>query len=114
MITPETEITVTRIDAFGDRGPRQNIAHVTGQPVPCSPQPSIRIAAGAVGRTVQLTNAFLPNSNSTYTDSGPLSLTFSAGSPISLTVLPPPTRQAAQCLLPELNIQVHYQAAVAN
>jgi hypothetical protein len=110
MFTPDTEIVVTRIDAFDAHGPRLNRNSVTGQMEPCSPQPSIRIESVSNGYTLQLTNTFLPNSSATYTDSGPLSLKFEKGVPIRLAVVPPPSRQVAQCLTRQLNVQVHYMA----
>jgi hypothetical protein len=112
MFVPETEIVVTRIEAFSENGPRLNLGSVTGQPVPCSPQPSVRVGAGSDGYTLQLTNTFLPNSASTYSDSGPLSLTFGAGTTLTLSVLPPQARQAAQCLTKQLNVQVHYKVKI--
>jgi hypothetical protein len=110
MLTPDTEIVVTRVDAFDENGPRLNLNSVTGQTVPCSPQPSVRIASGSNSYTLQLTNTFLPNSPSTYSDSGPLSVKFEGGTPISVTVVPPSVKQAAQCITRQLNIQVHYKA----
>jgi hypothetical protein len=108
MLTPDTEILVTRIDAFDAHGPRLNRNGVSGQPEPCSPQPSIRIESVSQSYTLQLANTFLPNSSATYTDSGPLSLKFEKKVPIRLAVVPPTPRQAAQCLTRQLNVQVHY------
>src|SRR5437868_5429511 len=108
MFTPDTEILVTRIDAFDAHGPRLNRNSISGQMEPCSPQPSIKIESTSNGYTLQLSNKFLPNSSATYTDSGPLSLKFEKGVPIRLSVLPPAPRQAAQCLTRQLNVQVHY------
>jgi len=62
MFVPETEIVVTRVEAFDENGPRLNLNSVTGQR---SPQPSVRIGAGSDAYILQLTNTFLPNSAST-------------------------------------------------
>jgi hypothetical protein len=112
MFTPDRDILVTRVDAFDESGPRLNLNSITGKPAPCSPQPSLRIGTGSDGYTLLLANTFLPNSTSTYTDSGPLSLKFDPGSPISLIVIPPPGKQAAQCLTRQLNVQVHYTVQI--
>jgi hypothetical protein len=112
IFTPDTEILVTRIDAFDANGPRLNRNSVNGQIEPCAPQPSVRIENPSNGYTLQLTNKFLPNSSATYTDSGPLSLRFEQGVPITLAVIPSAPRQAAQCLTRQLNVQVHYMVAV--
>jgi hypothetical protein len=112
MFTPDTEILVTRIDAFDANGPRLNRNSVTGQMEPCLPQPAIRIENASNGFTLQLTNTFLPNSSATYTDSGPLSLKFDKGVPIRLAVVPPTPKQAAQCLTRQLNVQVHYMVTL--
>ena len=58
MFVPETEIVVTRIEAFDENGPRLNLSSVTGQPVPCSPIPSsgtlqnMRVLSGSTGAVV--------------------------------------------------------------
>jgi hypothetical protein len=110
IFTPETEITITRMEAYDEQGPRLNINSVVAEFVPCSPQPTLTVTDGLTTYTLQLSNSFLPKSPATYSDSGPLSLRFSAGSQIRLMISPPPNRQSAMCMSKGFSLLVHYTA----
>jgi hypothetical protein len=110
VLTPDTEIAVTRMEAFDEQGPRLNITGVTTQFVPCSPQPTLAITDGITTYTLLLSSNFLPKSAATYSDTGPLKLRFSAGTQIRLLIAPPPTRQSALCMSKEFSVLVHYTA----
>src|SRR6266853_2857375 len=68
IFTADSEITVTRIEAFDEQGPRLNVTRVTGETLPCSPQPSLVITDGATTYTLSHSNHFEPKSMATYTD----------------------------------------------
>jgi hypothetical protein len=108
ILTPETEITITRMEAYDEQGPRLNISGLTAEFVPCSPQPTLTVTDGVTTYTLHLSNTFLPKSAATYSDSGPLKLRFSAGSQIRLVISPPPNRQSALCMSKGFNVLVHY------
>lgn len=108
ILTPDNEITVTRMEAFDEQGPMLNINGVTTQFVPCSPQPTLTITDGITTHTLVLSNTFLPKSSSTYSDSGPLKLRFSAGTQVRLVIAGPPVRQTALCVSRGFSLLVHY------
>jgi hypothetical protein len=109
MFTPDTDIYITRVDAFSRSGPRAAVNGLSGQPVPCSPPPSIALTSGTSSFALPLNGKFLPKSNSTYTDSGPMNLRFTAGAPIALAIVAPQQRLMFECLTTQLNVQVHYK-----
>src|SRR5881275_932201 len=92
IFTADSEITVTRIEAFDEQGPRLNVTRVTGETLPCSPQPSLVITDGAT----------------TYTDSGVLALKFGTGARIRLMIAPPKEKQPNVCMAKQLNVLIHY------
>ncbi len=108
VFAPERAITVTRIEAYDEQGPRLNVHSVTGQIQPCSPQPSLMLTDGTSSQTVTISSVFAPNSSATYTDSGPLSLSFLPGNRISLLIVPPKSRQPYACMARQMNVIVHY------
>jgi hypothetical protein len=108
ILTPETEITITRMEAYDEQGPRLAITGLTTEFVPCSPQPTLSVTDGVTSYTLQLSSTFLPKSPATYSDSGPLKLRFPAGSQIRLVISPPPTRQPALCMSKGFSVLVHY------
>jgi len=108
MMTADTDIKVTRIEAFDEQGPRLNVNGVMTQFVPCSPQPAVTVTDGLTSYTLPLSSTFLPKSAATYTDSGDLNLKFAAGSHVNLIIAPPQSRQSALCMAKQLNVLVHY------
>src|SRR3989454_1706696 len=108
IFTADSEITVTRIEAFDEQGPRLNVTRVTGETLPCSPQPSLVITDGATTYTLSLSNHFEPKSMATYTDSGVLALKFGTGARIRLMIAPPKEKQPNVCMAKQLNVLIHY------
>ncbi len=108
IFTADSEITVTRIEAFDEQGPRLKVTRVTGETLPCSPQPSLVITDGATTYTLSLSNHFEPKSMATYTDSGVLALKFGTGARIRLMIAPPKEKQPNVCMAKQLNVLIHY------
>ena len=85
----------------------------SGEPIPCPIQYVLELTNGAVTQAIPISNEFIGKKTSqTYTDSGPISLEFSAGSRITLSmVAPKPQFPPVSCLIEGLAISVQYELA---
>jgi hypothetical protein len=120
VLTPEKPITVRRVEAISNSGPkdappRRGVQNSSSDPVPCRAQYSMEITNGVVSRNIPISNVFVQQKSSqTYTDSGPLNLAFAAGSRITVSVIPPkPEFPFVYCSLSGLNISIQYELSEA-
>ena len=110
IFTPKSEITVTRIEAFSERGPVA-IAAIGRVPAECPLTYSLEISNGVTSRTIPLSRVFMKGSASIYTDSGTLDITFSAGTPVTLALINPPAGfPPAACGGSGYNVAVQFEA----
>ncbi len=112
VLTPSKAIVVRRVEALSNRGP--SMGHVpSGEPIPCQVQYVLELTNGAVTQTIPISNNFLGKKTSqTYTDSGPISLEFSAGSRMTLSmVAPKPQFPPVSCMIEGLDISIQYELA---
>jgi hypothetical protein len=116
VLTPEKPITIRRIEAISNRGPvdsppRYGLQNGPPEPIQCRAQYTIEITNGIVTQSIPLSNLFIQkNSSQTYTDSGPLKLSFSPQSRIAVSVIAPkPQFPPVYCTLSGLNISIQYE-----
>jgi hypothetical protein len=110
VLTPSKIIVVRRVEALSNRGP--SMGHVpSGEPIPCSVQYVLELTNGTVSQTIPISNTFLSKESSqTYTDSGPISLDFGAGSRITVSmVAPKPQFPPVSCTIEGLDISIQYE-----
>jgi hypothetical protein len=104
--TPETAITVTRIEIDAHIGPLNNSTTPFSA---CAVNPSLTLKGGTKAYTLTLTTP--PNIGTafhSYTDSGALNLSFAAGTKLTLTA----DQGDVNCVGGnEVNIVVHYRGA---
>ena len=120
VLTPEKPITVRRIEAISGSGPRyapalRGLQDPPPEPIPCPSQYSIEISNGVMTQTVPVSNVFIEKKSSqTFTDSGPLSLSFAPQSRITVSVIAPkPTFPPVHCSLSGLDISIQYEPTEA-
>jgi hypothetical protein len=116
VLTPEEPITIRRVEAISNRGPvdsppRYGTQAGPSEPVQCRAQYTIEITNGVATETIPLSNVFIQQKSSqTYTDSGPLKLSFSPRSRITVSVIvPKPQFPPVYCALSGLNISIQYE-----
>jgi len=116
VLTPEKPITIRRVEAISGSGPRSDPPlHGTQspppEPVPCHATYLIEITNGVVTRDIPISNVFIEKKSSqTYTDSGPLQLSFAGQSRITVSVIAPkPGFPPAYCSLSGLDISIQYE-----
>ena len=110
VLTPSKTIFVRRVEALSNRGP--SMGHVpSGEPIPCPVQYVLELTNGTLTQTIPISNNFIGKKTSqTYTDSGPISWEFSAGSRITLSmVAPKPQWPPVSCLIEGLDISIQYE-----
>jgi len=112
VLTPAKPIVVRRIEAISNRGPVE-ISRNTIEPVTCPVRYTLEITSGLVTQTVPISNVFLSKGSSqTYTDSGLLNLSFSAGNRVTLSLVFPKAQfPPVTCALSGLNVTVQYDLA---
>jgi hypothetical protein len=116
VLTPEKAITIRRIEAISGSGPRyapplHGMQDPPPEPIPCPSQYSIEITSGVMSQTVPVSNVFIEKKSSqTFTDSGPLNLSFAPQSRITVSVIAPkPTFPSVHCSLSGLDISIQYE-----
>jgi len=111
-LTPSKNIVIRRLEAISNRGPSNGLLP-SGEPIPCPVQYVLELTNGTVTQTVAISNSFLHEKTSqTYTDSGPLSLRFSAGNRITVSmVAPKPQFPPVSCTIMGLDIAIQYELA---
>jgi len=116
VLTPEKPITIRRIEAISGSGPRyepqlHGVQNPPPEPLPCHAQYLIEITNGVVTQNIPISNVFLEKKSSqTYTDSGPLKLSFTAQSRITVSVIAPkPQFPPVYCSLSGLEISIQYE-----
>lgn len=116
VLTPEKPITIRRVEAISNSGPRDAPPRYGTQagptePVACRAQYSIEITNGTVTHNIPISNVFVQkNSTQTFTDSGPLKLSFAPQSRITVSVIAPkPQFPPVYCSLSGLNISIQYE-----
>jgi hypothetical protein len=111
-LTPSKNIVIRRLEAISNRGPSNGLLP-SGEPIPCPVQYVLELTDGIVTPTVAISNSFLHKKTSqTYTDSGPLSLRFSAGNRITVSmVAPKPQFPPVSCTIMGLDIAIQYELA---
>lgn len=112
VFTPMTPVTVRRVEALSELGPRL----YTGLNLdlkPCPVEFSLELSNGTVRQLVPISNKFIAkDSGQTYTDSGPLNVVFPAGSPITLSIVVPPAKfPATPCTCSGLTVSVQYSGS---
>jgi len=112
VLTPSKTIVVRRLEALSNKGPSAGTLK-TGEPLPCPVEYVLELTNGAMTQTIPISNTFLNKKTSqTYTDSGPLNLSFSAGNRITVSmVAPKPQFPAVNCLIMGLDITIQYELA---
>jgi hypothetical protein len=120
VLTPSSSIVVRRIEAFSMLGPRQaSLAQglqLVSPAQPCPKQFFIIITNGAVTQSIPMSDKFLSKASlETYTDSGDLRLSFSAGNRITLSILAPDIEPPApSCGAYDVTINVQYETVVSS
>ena len=116
VLTPEKPIMIRRVEAISGSGPRYNpplhgVQNPPPEPIPCRAQYLIEISNGVVTQTIPVSNVFIEKKSSqTFTDSGPLTLSFAAQSRITVSVIAPkPEAPPANCSLSGLDISIQYE-----
>lgn len=116
VLTPEKPITIRRVEAISNSGPkddppRHGFQAPPVEPVPCRAQYSIEITNGVVTHNIPISNIFIQKKSSqTFTDSGPLKLFFAPQSRITVSVIAPkPQFPPVYCGLSGLNISIQYE-----
>ena len=95
VITPVKAITIRRVEAISNSGPKLSVpgrgtTMPSGDPVPCPVQYNLEITNGLVAQSVPLSNAFIQKkSTQTHTDSGPVSWSFSANNRMTIALVFP-------------------------
>jgi len=112
VLTPSKAIVVRRLEAISNKGPSAG-ARASGEPISCPVQYWLELTNGVVTQTIPISNNFLHKKTSqTYTDSGPLSLSFSPGNRILLSmVAPKPQFPPVSCAIIGLDITIQYELA---
>lgn len=112
VLTPSQTIVVRRVEALSNKGPSMG-SGASGEPIPCPVQYILELTNGAVTQAIPISNNFLGKKTSqTYTDSGPISMEFSAGSRITVSmVAPKPQFPPVSCLIDGLDISIQYELA---
>jgi hypothetical protein len=116
VLTPEKPITIRRIEAISGSGPRyapplHGVQDPPPEPIPCPSQYSIEITNGVTTHAVPVSNVFVEKKSSqTFTDSGPLDLSFAPKNRITVSVIAPkPTFPPVHCSLSGLDISIQYE-----
>jgi len=113
VLTPTQAIVVRRIEALSIRGPV--VATASLEPTACPLPFSIEITNGSETKSVSISTAFLKKGSvQTYTDSGSLSLPFTAGDRIAVAlVVPAAGFPPTSCVLNGLNIGIQFESVDA-
>lgn len=118
VLTPVKPITIRRVEAISNSGPKLTVPGYgttppSRDPVPCPVQYNLEVTNGVVAQSVPLSNVFIQKKSSqTATDSGPVSWSFSANSRITIAlVFPKQTFPPVFCGINGLNITVQYEVA---
>ena len=116
VLTPEKPITIRRVEAISGSGPRYDpqlhgLQNPPAEPTPCPAQYSIEITNGVVTHTIPVSDVFIDKKSSqTFTDSGPLNLSFGSQSRITVSVIAPkPQFPPVYCSLSGLDISIQYE-----
>lgn len=109
VFTPDVTIIVTRVEVYDSQGPLHPYAPPKGD-VPCSPQIAIELSAAGVDYQLPISSSFVPGTNATYTDSGPLRLRIEGGKRLMLSRTGPRVRYPINCQGKEMNVVVQYRA----
>jgi hypothetical protein len=112
VMTPVRSIVVRRLEALSNKGPTVG-SLPSGEPIPCPVQYVLELTNGATTQLIPISNSFLSKRTSqTYTDSGPLSLSFSAGNRITVSMIAPkPQFPPVSCFIMGLDITIQYELA---
>ncbi len=116
VLTPEKPITIRRVEAISGSGPRYSpplhgVQNPPPEPVPCPARYFIEITNGVVTQNIPISNVFIEKKSSqTFTDSGPLNLSFAPQSRITVSVIAPkPGFPPVYCSLSGLDISIQYE-----
>ncbi len=112
VMTPLKSINVRRVEALSNKGPTLG-PMPSGEPIPCPVQYVLDLTNGATTQVIPISNSFLGKRTSqTYTDSGPVNLSFGAGNRITVSmVAPKPQFPPVSCVIMGLDITVQYEPA---
>lgn len=111
VFTPPGPIVIRRLEALSNRGPMKGMFS-NGEPIPCPVQYMIELTDGITKEQIPISNTFLSKDTSqTYTDSGAISLLFTGGNRITVSLLPPqkPQFPPVSCSIEGLNITIQYE-----
>jgi hypothetical protein len=118
VLTPEEPITIRRVEAISNTGPKDatplhGLQAGPPDPVPCRAQYTFEITNGLMTQSIPISNSFIEkHSSQTFTDSGPLKLSFASQSRITISVIPPkPQFPPVYCGLSGLKISIQYESS---
>jgi hypothetical protein len=116
--TPDVPVTISRIELQAAFGASKTTSFFPVTIVPCDVPPAIQVTDGTNSSTLTIPNAPIstnppaqPTVGSASADSGPINLTFPAGTKISVVVLPGDQGKNNFCNAGDINLTIQYRQA---